>query len=201
VTDKQISIGEVPFTVQEEIPQEEEKPQEVEQAQEKPRISKRKQKRRITSYLSSIPKQVEKQGNQINKLTIMIQSLQKHKQTKSATEAGVSGSQSQSIKEIQSQISQLQKHVTRIQNDIHKIRIASIARRKTKIQFRKLASDATVKSRSKKSKLSKSKVKVRKASSPQEKINPLQGEISKSCRRLEVKLETSKFKFPIDLTE
>jgi archaellum component FlaC len=136
----------------------------VEQAQEKPRISKRKQKRRITSYLSSIPKQVEKQGNQINKLTIMIQSLQKHKQTKSATEAGVSGSQSQSIKEIQSQISQLQKHVTRIQNDIHKIRIASIARGKTKIQFRKLASDATVKFRSKKSKLSKSKVKVRKAS-------------------------------------
>jgi hypothetical protein len=169
VTDKQISIGEVPSTVQEEIPQEE-KPQEVKQAQEKPRISKRKQKRRITSYLSSISKQVEKHGNQINKLTIMIQSLQKHKQTKSATEAGVSGSQSQSIKEIQSQISQLQnsqlqKHVTRIQNDIHKIRIASIARAKTKIQFRKLASDATVKTRSKKSKLSKSKVKVRKASS------------------------------------
>jgi hypothetical protein len=82
MTDKQISIGEVPFAVlQEEIPQEG-KPQEMEQAQEKPRISRRKQKRRITSYLSSISKQVEKQGNQINKLTIMIQSLQKQKQTK-----------------------------------------------------------------------------------------------------------------------
>ncbi|MGH9963635.1 MAG: hypothetical protein ACRD5E_02250 [Nitrososphaeraceae archaeon] len=165
MTDKQISIREVPSAVlQEEIPQGE-KPQEVEQAQEKPRISKRKQKRRITSYLSSISKQVEKQGNQINKLTIMIQSLQKYKQTKLATEARVSGSQSQSIKEIQSQISQLQKHVTRIQNDIYKMRISSVARARTKIQFRKLASDATVKTRSKKSKLSKSKVKVRKARS------------------------------------
>ncbi|MGI0042419.1 MAG: hypothetical protein ACRD47_01800 [Nitrososphaeraceae archaeon] len=60
VTDKQISVREVPSAVQEEIPQEG-KPQEMEQAQEKPRISRTKQKRRITSYLSSISKQVEKQ--------------------------------------------------------------------------------------------------------------------------------------------
>jgi hypothetical protein len=157
MTDKQISIGEVPFAVlQEEIPQEG-KPQEMEQAQEKPRISRRKQKRRITSYLSNISKQVEKQGNQINKLTIMIQSLQKQKQTKSTTDGGVGKLQSQSIKQIQSQISQLQRQVARIQNDIRKIDTASIVRTKTKpkSKSKKSSTSSTTKPRPKKSKLSK----------------------------------------------
>lgn len=49
----------------------------IEHVYEESRISKSKQKRRITSYLSNISKQVEKHGNQINKMTLMIQSLQK----------------------------------------------------------------------------------------------------------------------------
>jgi hypothetical protein len=161
VTDKQISIGEVPTTVPQEKIAQEEKPQEMEQAQKESRVSKRKPKRRITSYLSIISKQVQKQGNQINKLTIMIQSLQKQEQTKSTKDGGVGKLYFQSIKQIQSQISQLQRQVARIQNDIRRIDIAPIARARTKTRFRKRVYIATAKSRSrsKKSRLSKSKVK------------------------------------------
>jgi len=63
VTDRQISIGDVQTI----IPQEERSQEQV-QVQREPKISKRKQKRRITSYLSNISKQVEKNGNQINKI-------------------------------------------------------------------------------------------------------------------------------------
>jgi hypothetical protein len=154
VTDEQISIGEVPLSeLQEEKVQEQNK--EVEQAQEEARISKRKQKRRITSYLSNISKQVERQGHQINKLTMTIQSLQK--QTKLTTGTGVVQSQFQSTKQIRSQLSLLQKQVARIQNDIQRIRSASMTR--TKSKSRKLSSSATaskVKPRSKKSRSAKS---------------------------------------------
>ena len=154
VTDEQISIGEVPLSeLQEEKVQEQNK--EVEQAQEEARISKRKQKRRITSYLSNISKQVERQGHQINKLTMTIQSLQK--QTKSTTGTGIVQSQFQSTKQIRSQLSLLQKQVARIQNDIQRIRSASMTR--TKSKSRKLSSSATaskVKPRSKKSRSAKS---------------------------------------------
>lgn len=154
VTDEQISIGEVPLSeLQEEKVQEQNK--EAEQAQEEARISKRKQKRRITSYLSNISKQVERQGHQINKLTMTIQSLQK--QTKSTTSTGVVQSQFQSTKQIRSQLRLLQKQVARIQNDIQRIRSASMTR--TKSKSRKLSSSATaskVKPRSKKSRSAKS---------------------------------------------
>jgi hypothetical protein len=161
VTDEQISIGEVPLSeLQEEKVQEQNK--EAEQAQEEARISKRKQKRRITSYLSNISKQVERQGHQINKLTMTIQSLQK--QTKSTTSTGVVQSQFQSTKQIRSQLRLLQKQVARIQNDIQRIRSASMTR--TKSKSRKLSSSATaskVKPRSKKSRSAKSiKIKRRK---------------------------------------
>lgn len=154
VTDEQISIGEVPLSeLQEEKVQEQNK--EVEQAQEEARISKRKQKRRITSYLSNISKQVERQGHQINKLTMTIQSLQK--QTKSTTGTGVVQSQFQSTKQISSQLRLLQKQVAGIQNDIQRIRSAAMTR--TKSKSRKLSSSATaskVKPRSKKSRSTKS---------------------------------------------
>ena len=90
---------------------------------EEPKICKRKQKRRITSYLSNISKQVDKHGNQNNKVTMMIHSIQqeKQKQTKSTKGAGASQSSLQSIKQIQFQVSQLQKQVTWIQNDIQRI--------------------------------------------------------------------------------
>jgi hypothetical protein len=156
VTDEQISIGEAPLSeLQEEKVQEQNK--EVEQAQEEARISKRKQKRRITSYLSNISKQVERQGHQINKLTTTIQSLQK--QTKLTTGTGVVQSQFQSTKQIRSQLSLLQKQVARIQNDIQRIRSASMTRTKSKSKSRKLSSSATaskVKPRSKKSRSTKS---------------------------------------------
>ncbi|MGC1132649.1 MAG: hypothetical protein WA941_07495 [Nitrososphaeraceae archaeon] len=67
VTDKQISIAEVSVTV----PQEDKQGQNIgtEQVQGESRFNKKKQKRRrITSYLSDISKQVEKNGNRINKI-------------------------------------------------------------------------------------------------------------------------------------
>jgi citrate synthase len=148
--DKQISIEEVPVAVpQEERPQEQE--------QQEPKISRRKQKRRITSYLSNISKQVEKNGNQINKITMMVQSIQKQKRTKSTKGPGVSQSPLQSIKQIQSQVSQLHKQVTRIQKDIQRIRTTSGTGTSTKAKFKKLASSsANVKPRSKKSRSLKS---------------------------------------------
>ena len=114
MTDEQVSIGPTSIDVtdeeasMEEIPpadQQEEKVQEqnkqIEQAQEEFKISIRKQKRRITSHLSNVSKQIEKQGNQINKMALMIQSLQKQKQTKPTVDAGINKSQVQSIKQIQ----------------------------------------------------------------------------------------------------
>ena len=95
VTDDQISIGPTSIDVTDEqasiletppVEQQEEKVQEqnkqIEQAQEESKISERKKKRRITSYLSNISRQVEKQGNQFNKMALMILSLSKQKQTK-----------------------------------------------------------------------------------------------------------------------
>jgi prefoldin subunit 5 len=152
VADKEISIGEVPVAVSQE-----EKLQEQVQVQQELKIGKRKQKRRITSYLSNISKQIEKNGNQINKITMVIQSIQKQKQTKSTKGPGVSQSPLQSIKQIQSQVSQLQKQVTRIQKDIQRIRTTSGTGTSTKAKFRKLASSsANVKPRSKKSRSLKS---------------------------------------------
>ena len=52
----------------------------------------------------------------------MIQSIQKQKQTNSTKGAGVTQPLSQSVKQIQSQINELQKQVARIHNDIQKIR-------------------------------------------------------------------------------
>jgi len=154
VTYEQPSAVEIPPEEHEEL---QEQNKQVGQAQEESKISKNKQKRRITSYLSNISKQVEKQGNQINKATMMIQSIQKQKQTNSTKGAGVNQSPSQSVKQIQSQINQLQKQVARIQNDIQKIRTTSGPSPTTRAKSKKLASSrANVKSRSKKSKSLKS---------------------------------------------
>ena len=119
VTDEQTSIVEMPPTEEEKV---QEQNKQIEQIQEEFKISKRKQKRRITSYLSNISKQVEKQGNQINKMALMIPSLSKQKQTKPTVDARIGKLQFQSIKQIQSQISQLQKQVTRIQKDIQRLK-------------------------------------------------------------------------------
>ncbi len=75
----------------------------------------------MTSYLSDISKQVEKNGNQINRITMMVQSIQKQKPTRTTTVAAEGQSQMQLVKHIKSQMSQLQKQVARIHNDIQKI--------------------------------------------------------------------------------
>ena len=150
--DEQTPIREVPLAeLQEGEVQEQDK--EIEQVQEESRISKGKQKRRITSYLSNISKRVEKNGNQLTKMTIMIQSLQKQKQFKPTVDARAGQSQLQSVKQIKSQISHLQKQVMRIQNDIQKIRTTSGPSTTTRAKSKKLASSrANIKPRSKKSK-------------------------------------------------
>ena len=79
VTDEQASLVEA-FPAEHEV---QEQNKQIEQVQEESGISKNKSKRRVTSYLSNISKQVEKQGNQISKITMMIQSILKQKQTKS----------------------------------------------------------------------------------------------------------------------
>ena len=155
MANKQISIEETPIVV----PLEEKlqkQNREIEQVQEESKISKKAQKRRITSYLSNISKQIGKNGNQINKITMMIQSLNKQKQTKSITDVGrVNQSQSQSIKQIQSQVSQLRKQVTRIQKDIQ--RIGTVPRTKAKIRKASSATAANIEPRSKISKARKGK--------------------------------------------
>jgi DNA repair exonuclease SbcCD ATPase subunit len=168
VTDERISIGPTSIDVTDEQPSTVETPPEeheeiqeqnkqVERAQEESKISKNKQKRRITSYLSNISKQVEKQGNQIKKVTMLIQSIQKQEQANSTKGAGVSQSPSQLVKQIQSQINQLQKQLARIQNDIQKIRTTSGPSPPTRAKSKKLASSrANIKPRSKKSKSPKS---------------------------------------------
>ena len=173
VTDERISIGPTSLDVkdqlnlpEEEIPSiepQQEEPQEenrrIEQVPLGPRTSRGKQKRRrITSYLSQILKQVEKQGNQINKLTIVVQSLQRQKQPKSIPAVRVDGSQIQSVKQIKTQMGQLQKQVARIQKDIQKIRTVSNTRSRISTKSK---SKSTVKARSKKGKLVKAN-KVRK---------------------------------------
>jgi hypothetical protein len=60
-------------------------------------------------------RQAEKNRDEINKLTMLIQSLQK--QTKLAEVV-----QSQLLKQVHSQISLLQKQVTRTQKDVQKIK-------------------------------------------------------------------------------
>ena len=140
--------------LQEENLQEQNK--EVEESQEKSGISKKRQKRRrAITYLSHISKQVEKNGNQIDRITTLIQSLQKHRQASIATGLGLGQSQSQSIKQIQSQVSQLRKQVTRIQKDIQ--RIGTVPRTKAKIRKASSATAANIEPRSKISKARKGK--------------------------------------------
>lgn len=86
---------------------------------------------------SSYSKQVEKNRNKINKITFLIQSLQKQANLAAA-------GQSQSIKQVQSQLSQLQKQ---IRKDIQKIKTAPA----TKARKRKSAPVISTRSRSKKS--------------------------------------------------
>jgi prefoldin subunit 5 len=86
---------------------------------------KKTQRRRVTTYLSHLSKQVEKNGNEINKITTVIQSLQKQ-----INLAGVR--QSQSIKQVRSQLGRIQKQVTRIQKDIQRIRTAPATKARTR---------------------------------------------------------------------
>ena len=161
MTANQNSIEEVSHAEPQEVL---EQNRELAHSHEEPSIRRRKQRKRITSYLSNISKQVEKHGNQINKMTLMIQSLQQQKQTKSAAGVGIDQIQFKSIKQIKSQIIQLQKQVARIQNDIRRIRTASMTRTRTRTRLRKQVPStiAAVKSRSKRNKLLKStKVKKR----------------------------------------
>lgn len=137
--EKMISLEESPVTVHEEKLQEQNR--EIEQAHEESSFRKKKQRRRTTTYLSQILKQAEKNGGEINKIRTSIESLQKQQRLAAV-------GQSQSIKQIQSRFSQLQKQVIRIQKDIQRIRVAPA----TKIGIRKLASTTTSKPKSKKSK-------------------------------------------------
>jgi prefoldin subunit 5 len=125
------------------------------ESQEKSRISKKRQKRRrAITYLSHISEQVEKNGNQIDRITTLIESLQKQRQTIFTAGRGLGQSQSQSIKQIKSQLSQLQKQVSRVQKDLQKLRTAAAA----KSGFGKLNSTTattTVKPKSRTSKKNK----------------------------------------------
>ena len=149
VTDERISTIGAPPPAEQQEEEVQEQNKQIEQAQEESKISKIKQKRRITSYLSNISKQVEKQGNQINKMTLIIQSFHKEKQNRTTTGLGIGQSQAQFVKQIQSQISQLQKLVIQIQNDIRRIRTSSVTGTGA---FRKRSSSTNVKPRSKKTK-------------------------------------------------
>jgi len=128
VTNSQISIGEAPTKVpQEETLREQNRGTAVlkQVREEESGTSANKQKRRrITSYLTKISKQVAKNENRINKAIMMVQSLQKQRPTKSMARAGTGELQLQSFKQIQSQVSHLQKQVAQIQNDIKRIKIA-----------------------------------------------------------------------------
>jgi hypothetical protein len=126
----------------------------IAESQEKSRISKKRQKRRrAITYLLHISKQVEKNGNQIDRITTLIRSLQKQRQSTIAAGLGLEQSQLQSIKQIKPQLGQLQKQVSRVQKDVQKLRTAST--RKTR--FRKLSSTTTtiVKPKSRMSKKNK----------------------------------------------
>jgi chromosome segregation ATPase len=156
LTENQIFVEETPtIAPQEENLQEQNKI--IEESQEKSRISKKRQKRRrAITYLSHISKQIEKNGNQIHRITTLIESLQKQRQTIFTAGRGLGQSQSQSIKQIESQLSQLQKQVSRVQKDIQKLRTAAAA----KSRLRKLNSTTTtittsVKPKSRRSKKNK----------------------------------------------
>jgi uncharacterized membrane protein YdfJ with MMPL/SSD domain len=156
LTENQIFVDETPtIAPQEENLQEQNKI--IEESQEKSRISKKRQKRkRAITYLSHISKQIEKNGNQIHRITTLIESLQKQRQTIFTAGRGLGQSQSQSIKQIESQLSQLQKQVSRVQKDIQKLRTAAAA----KSGLRKLDSTTTaittsVKPKSRRSKKNK----------------------------------------------
>ena len=149
VTDEQASILETPPAEQQEEKVQEQNKQ-IEQAQEESKIIKRKQKRRMTYYLSNILKQVEKHGNQLNKMALMIHSLQKQKRTKPIVDTGIGKLQFQSTKQIQSQISHLQKQVTQIQKDIQ--RLITVPAKRTNTRLRKLSSTTGSKPKSKKGK-------------------------------------------------
>jgi hypothetical protein len=133
VMDKQIPIEEMPVAQpQEEAMPKKEEPQiqeekEVDQEpKEKSSIRRRKQKKRVATYLSDILKEAEKNGIEINKITVSIQSLQKQ------INLAVVGHQ-QSIKQILSQLSHLQKQLAPIQKDIQRVRTASILATKTRV--------------------------------------------------------------------
>lgn len=156
LTENQIFVEETPtIAPQEENLQEQNKI--IEESQEKSRISKKRQKRRrAITYLSHISKQIEKNGNQIHRITTLIESLQKQRQIIFTAGRGLGQSQSQSIKQIESQLSQLQKQVSRVQKDIQKLRTAAAA----KSGLRKLNSTTTaittsVKPKSRRSKKNK----------------------------------------------
>ena len=125
--------------------------------QEKSRISKKRQKRRrAITYLSHISKQVEKNGNQIDRITTLIESLQKQRQTIFTAGRGLGQSQSQSIKQIKSQLSQLQKQVSRVQKDLQKLRTAAAAKSGLrKLNSTTTAITTTVKPKSRRSKKNK----------------------------------------------
>jgi hypothetical protein len=146
--EKMIPLEESPAAFREEKSQEQKR--EIEQAREEPSFRKKKQRRRrTTAYLSQILKQAEKNGGEINKIRTSIESLRKQQRL------AVVG-QSQSIKQILSQFSQLQKRVTGIQKDVQRIRTVPA----TKTRIRKVASITTSKPKSKKGK-SVSRAKVR----------------------------------------
>ncbi len=162
VTEDQIFVEETPATVSQEQDFQEENLQEqnkkIEELQGKNRIDRKRQKRRRTiTYLSQISKQVEKNGNQIGRITTIIQSLHKHRQSTIAPRLGLGQSQLQSINQVKSQLGKLQKQASLLQKDIQKLRTASA--RKTR--FRKLsfrtstATTTTVKPKSRMNKKNK----------------------------------------------
>jgi hypothetical protein len=94
VTEDQIFVEETPATVLQEQNFQEENLQEqnkkIEALQGKNRINMKRQKRRRTiTYLSQISKQVEKNGNQIGRITTIIQSLHKRRQSTIAPRLGL----------------------------------------------------------------------------------------------------------------
>ncbi|MGC1133035.1 MAG: hypothetical protein WA941_09440 [Nitrososphaeraceae archaeon] len=141
---------------------------ETEQIHKETKADKSKRKRKQTlTYLSSISKQVERNGTQIHRIAKLIQSLHKQGQqtgVAAAARVRLGHLQSQSIRQVKSQLNQLERQVSRIDTDIQKIRRTAAA---TKSGLRKQISSTTgrtsIKPKSKKSKTNKiaPKTKVR----------------------------------------